>query len=140
MQHNDIASPRREPGNKLGTDALLSKGHALVGDNRRPTEGAVEIEVVQPTIEAASVKHMAARKASNLVSVFEGALAHHTLGRTNHAGRTLIAATYNGVSVGDALIKIELLGEDDQAGKARSDGCEKSIVDYGRVRVESGES
>ncbi len=58
---DNTPSPDREPGDQVPTDAPLREGHALVGYKRRPTEGAVEVEVIQPPIEALLVKDMAAR-------------------------------------------------------------------------------
>lgn len=134
-RQNDAASRQREPRNELGTDAPLGKGHALVGDQRRPTERAVEVEVVQPAVEAAPMEHVAARKPSNLVPIPERALADDAL-----ADGIAIAAVHDGVSVGDAAVVVELLGENDQAGEARSDGAEESVIDDDRVRVESGQA
>lgn len=119
---NDAASAQGEPWDELATDAALRESHVLIGEERKAAEGAAEL-VVEPTVDAAAVEHVAAGKHTKVVPALEGALAHHAV---------MVAVVWGGVvvvGVEELVVEGELIGEHDEAGEARSDGGEEVVVD-----------
>jgi len=117
-----------EPRDELLAEAAFGEGHAVVGEERGAAEGAVELVVVEPAVEAAAVEDVAAGEHAELVAVLEGGLAHHA------------GVVVGGSFVEEELIaELELIGEHDESGEAGSDGGEEAVVDD-LVGVESGET
>lgn len=112
----------------VGTDTAARAGNALFLEEGRAAERAIEVEVVEPAVEAVLVEDVAAVEHADLVAVLQGAQAHHAIG--NGVGVV--------VAVGEEAVEVELIGEDDEAGEAGADGGEKSVV-RGRA-VNSGEA
>lgn len=105
------ASPRREEGGKFSAHAPGGELHALVGDQLGPADGAVELELIEPSVEAALVEHVAARQPPHAVPFPQPAQAHHAA-----------VGAFAGEPIGEEPVEVELLGEDDQAGEAGAEG------------------
>jgi len=58
---NHRQSPEREEREEVETHAPLRCDDALTGIQRRATERAIEVEVLEPAVKAVLVEHMAAR-------------------------------------------------------------------------------
>ncbi|KAK3421604.1 hypothetical protein EUGRSUZ_G02229 [Eucalyptus grandis] len=138
------ASPRGEEGRHVPAHAPGGELHALVGDQLRPAHRAVELELIEPSVEAALVEHVSARQPPHAVPLPEPAQAHHTALRAGAAADA--AAFLDGEPVGEEPVEVELLGEDDQAGEAGAErGGEEAgvavaavVVGGGGVEVEVG--
>lgn len=113
-------------------EAALRECHALVGEERRAAEWAVELVVVEPAVEASAVEDVAAGEHADLVAVLEGGLAHD-------AGVVVVAGGGAVVMVEELATEGELIGEHDKSGEAGSDGGEEALVDD-LVGVESAET
>lgn len=127
---------KREPRDELLAEAALRECHALVGEERRAAEWAVELVVVEPAVEASAVEDVAAGEHADLVAVLEGGLAHD-------AGVVVVVVVVAGggavVMVEELAAEGELIGEHDKSGEAGSDGGEEALVDD-LVGVESAET
>jgi hypothetical protein len=58
---NHRQSPEREEREEVETHAPLRCNDALTGIQRRATERAIEVEVLEPAVKAVLVEHVAAR-------------------------------------------------------------------------------
>ncbi|KAF3431946.1 hypothetical protein FNV43_RR26682 [Rhamnella rubrinervis] len=117
---------------QVAADAPTRDGDALVCDERGSTERAIEVEVVQPAIEAVLVEDVTAREHANLVSVLQSAEANDAIGGV----AVIVAMVIVGVSVGEEPVEVELVGEDNQTGETRAYGARKTVVDDDVVRIE----
>ncbi|KAK8643567.1 hypothetical protein V6N13_012856 [Hibiscus sabdariffa] len=98
----------------------------MIGFERGSTERAIKIEVVEPTIKAILVEHVAAIEFPHLLPVSQPAQAHDTIGALSSAA----------VFVGESLVQVELLGEYHEGGEA---GTQESDVVHGGGLVRARE-
>lgn len=104
MKLNPI-SERREPIEEFSGEAAL---RVVVGRLRGPAEGAVEVEVLEPAVEAFLVEDVGAGQPAHVVPLSEPVQADQAV----HIRRV------GAVRVGAVPVYDELLAEDDEAGQA----------------------
>lgn len=108
----EVLAPQREERDEVFTHAPLREAGVAVGNQREPAQGAAELHLIQPPVEAPLVEHVAAPQPAHPLPLPQ-------LRQTNHAVRTGRLLAVAAVVVGEDPVRVLLLAEDDQAGQLR---------------------
>lgn len=108
-----VSKLRREPGEQISRDAPPRGAHVVVGGERRAAEGAGEVEVLEPGVEAVLVEHVSAVQPAHVVPTGQPVQADHAVG----VGDRIVGP----VRVGADPIQGQLFAEDDEGGQAGAD-------------------
>lgn len=122
---------RREAVEQVSGDAAARALDAVVGHDRRAAEGAVEVEVLEPGVEAVLVEHVAAGEPAHGIAT----------GEAVEADNAVRVGILGAAGVGAAPVYAELVAEDNEAGEAGADDVVESgdKVAGGRRRGEEAE-
>lgn len=123
-----VGSAQREPLHQLSPHAPPRGVRGLAGRRQRgPAERAVEVEVLEPPVEARLVEDVAAPELAHLLALPHRGEAHHAVGRPEAEARTA-GGGGGGAAAGGEAVLVEVVGEDDEAGEA---GADEAGVDGG---------
>ncbi|WOL02881.1 hypothetical protein Cni_G11600 [Canna indica] len=104
-----------EPRDELGPDLAVGGGADLRRSELGAAEGAGEVQLAEPAVEAVAVEDVAAGEAPDAVAVGQAAEADRAL-------RAAGVALGRAGEEGEGAVGGEVVGEDDEAGEAGSDG------------------
>nr|GLL41585.1 hypothetical protein EUGRSUZ_G02229 [Ipomoea trifida] len=120
-------SPQGEPRQDVSGNALAREGHALLGDERKPADRAIELELVKPAIEALLMEDVPAVQLPDVVAVAEAVQANDAI----RAGGGLRTGSLQPVR--KHSVQIQLLGEHNDSGQAGTNRVVERVVDAVRI-------
>lgn len=104
-----------QPRDELRPDPAVDDGAQLGCGQLGAAQRAGEIQLAEPAVEALAVEHVAAGEPPDAVAVRQAAQAHRAL-------RPPVPPLRRAGEEGEGPVGGEVIGEDDEAGEAGSDG------------------